>query len=204
MGLVLLFVLTTSSFPSPTIRYESSEEIKDKVVIYFYSPTCSSCMEVENYFNEIIDEENINILKYNVASREGKLLFNAYCKQYNVPNQKQYVPILFISDTYLLGDMKIKKKMLEVLSREDSVQTQILLGADTDFSKDKETFNKYKFTGVFISGLVNGVNPCSVAMFIFLVSILKSDKQKIKIISLTFIVGKFITFFYLEVYYIIC
>jgi cytochrome c biogenesis protein CcdA len=50
---------------------------------------------------------------------------------------------------------------------------------------------------VFGAGLLNGINPCSLSMFLFLLSLIMLDDKKIIKIGLSFSLGKFIMFFLL-------
>ncbi|HZJ57701.1 MAG TPA: glutaredoxin, partial [Clostridia bacterium] len=55
----------------------------------------------------------------------------------------------------------------------------------------------YNIVGVLLTGFINGLNPCSFSMLLFLLSILVAKNVNILKIGFTFIVGKFVTYFLL-------
>ncbi|MBS4198486.1 thioredoxin family protein [Bacillus sp. FJAT-49732] len=56
----------------------------EDVVIYFYSPECSFCMQTTPILNHVVEEMNISVMQYNL------LEFKEGYKQYNI----EYTPTL--------------------------------------------------------------------------------------------------------------
>lgn len=134
------------------------------------------------------------IIKYNISIEESKKIFNAYCSNYNVDNDYRYVPIVFVGDKYLVGKQMILDHLEYELLNQDEVKTMLLSSEDGSFEEDIKIINSTKWISVFVAGLVNGLNPCSLAMFIFLISICFVNKEKVKKVALVFLAGKFLTF----------
>lgn len=74
-----LFIILPFLSTYKTISASASDNISE--VIYFYSPACSSCSELDTFFNRFRD---IRITKYNLAEKDNKGLLNSYCGYYKV------------------------------------------------------------------------------------------------------------------------
>jgi cytochrome c biogenesis protein CcdA len=167
-----------------------------KLLIYFYSSTCSSCSVINSYLNTIQQNE-VKIIKYNILENDNKGLLNTYCKKYGV-NDNEYgiVPIIFISNKYLFGESSIKDNLIKCL---DDYKDETVLLKNIDYSPDIKTYQSMNIGTVFIAGVINGINPCTLSMLIFLLTLLSTKKSKVTY-SLAFIAGKFITFLILGLF----
>lgn len=168
----------------------------EKTIIYFYSPTCSSCIDVKNYFKSLNDD--INIISYDITEKNNKALLNSYCEYYKVAEGKfGVVPIVFVGEEYLFGREEIEEKLIDILENKYSIDTPLL--KEGNYNHDIKTFESINEVTVFIAGIVNGLNPCSLSMLIFLLSLSSSKREKIVRVGMSFILGKFIGFLLLGV-----
>ncbi|WP_066717088.1 hypothetical protein [Clostridium sp. Marseille-P299] len=168
----------------------------EKTIIYFYSPTCSSCIDVKNYFKGLNDD--INIISYDITENNNKALLNSYCEYYKVAEGKfGVVPIVFVSEGYLFGREEIEEKLIDILENKYSINTPLL--KEGNYNHDIKTFESINAVTIVIAGIVNGLNPCSLSMLIFLLSLSSSKKEKIVKVGISFILGKFIGFLLLGV-----
>nr|WP_294484496.1 hypothetical protein [uncultured Anaerosporobacter sp.] len=157
--------------------------------IYFYSPTCISCNSVENYLNNINIPNNITIKKYDITTEEGNKAFEAYCNKFNLSTKSRYVPIIFAENKYYQGKDEIISNLPIIL--ESNPHTEII----TVSSESPSLLSLNVFT-YYSSGFINGLNPCSLALLLTLISILINCKNKNVILSI-YIITKFMTFFLL-------
>ena len=153
--------------------------------IYFYSAGCSSCKKLEPF---ISNHEQVK--KYDITTTEGNQLFHVYCEQYDIDTSERYAPIIFVNDQAFLGSQQIEAN-LNVLTKDDNVTP--LYQVDTSVNSN----NQFNLIEIFAGGFVNGLNPCSLAMFLFLISICMTNQKHINKILLMYIIGKFMTFFLL-------
>ena len=167
------------------------------VVMYFSSPSCHDCLYVEENIisklpNEILisnDESPVQILKFSSANSDDLKLLKTYFDYYGLSKEEQVTPIVFVGYKYLSGSEEICK-LSEHLNNGEGLNTLIL-------KADKPTVNtlsEYGWFGVFITGLLNGLNPCAISMVLMLLSILVVNKKLIVPVGLSFAVGKFIGF----------
>ena len=166
-------------------------------IAYFYVSPCDECSEVGMFLDSIpssyhIDyngkyfESSFVINAFNVANGENVKLINQYFQSYDVPKSQQNVPIVFYKGGFLSGQEKIEKGL------EEAIKSGQCIGAIT--SSGNTEINLYEWSGIFITGLVNGFNPCSISMLLFLIAMLLSRKANILKIGTLFIFGKFIAY----------
>ncbi|OPZ93011.1 MAG: hypothetical protein BWY74_01322 [Firmicutes bacterium ADurb.Bin419] len=170
----------------------------DKVqVIYFYSTTCSTCQKIEGYFKELSEENaNVEFIKYNIMKLENKSLMELYNKSYNVQEKDLgIVPVVFVKDTYFVGEKAIRNNLERIIKRNDNSKTRVIeQNNNNNFNSDIMRFSKLKLLGIVLSGLINGINPCSISMLLFFLSIVSFKRDKVLKFGFMFCVGKFLTF----------
>lgn len=192
-GIVLIVII----FLLSSFDVKAKDQKDNNTIIYFYSTTCSSCVEINKYLDNLHSNNKLSIIKYNISQFENMGLLNTYCKKYNVDDDSYgMVPIIFIGNKYLFGKEIIKKGLDEVVKSNNNFNTKIL--NETTYDSNIKIFKTLNIGTVFLAGLINGLNPCSLSMLFFLLSLLVT-KYKNKIVSygIAFISSKFITFYFL-------
>ena len=168
--------------------------------VYFYVSSCADCRETEEYLNTISGRLP-DVRKYNIGEPEGLELIKEYFRAYEVPEDKQSVPIIFIGDTYLSGARTVKDEFVEQLEKGGSISTlnftENLSGKNGQKHIGAENLTGYKLFGIVAAGLVNGLNPCSISMLLFFLSMLIAQNMSVLKMGLAFITGKLITYFLL-------
>ncbi|MEX1376247.1 MAG: cytochrome c biogenesis protein CcdA [Eubacteriales bacterium] len=189
-----LFSLTVLSVGSVNAQSENDEQIIQKEIVYFYSSTCSSCGRVSKILNSLVlTNRNIEVHKYNIMEVENKGIMNGYLKEYGI-DFGATVPIVFVSDKSLCGYDEISENLQSALDNY-SVETISIHELDsTHFEEEFELLSKMNFLSVFLAGFLNGLNPCSISMLLFLVSVLITQKNNVLKICFSYIAGKYICF----------
>jgi len=128
-------------------------------VIYFYSPTCSSCYNLNEYFDYLIEKyTNLNLIKLNIADLKNKSLLDEYNKTYNVSEEDEgIIPVIFCKDTYLTGEKEIKEHLENLINRNDGLQTIIIQDISENHEADIKKFMNFTILSIFVAGLVNGL-----------------------------------------------
>ena len=98
----------------------TANESTDSVMYYLYSPSCESCAEAKATLDGLPEtitvhrgsyefESKINLIRIDIYDQPGvaKALFD----KYNVPEDKQVTPILFLRDMYLNGAERINRML---------------------------------------------------------------------------------------------
>ena len=188
--------------------YDNSKKIReDSLVVYFYVTACGECQDVAEYFDTLEEKNTLNsvnndnidfsLIKFNIGELQNIELIKKYYQAYDVPENDQLVPVVFIGDTYLQGIDNIKKELIEQIRKESGLTT---LDLTTDYQHNDikvRDLSGYQVLGVLITGLINGLNPCSISMLLFFLSMLLVKNINVLRLGLAFIAGKFVAYFLL-------
>jgi|GEM_PF-1185168 len=93
-------------------------------LVYFYRIICPGCIDIEPMLNALpefvyVDGERIYIelIRLNTRSGNNGTRVRAFFSEWNVPDEHQMVPIVFLSDTYFAGYEAIKDNLIEALGQ---------------------------------------------------------------------------------------
>lgn len=183
---ILLFVTWTSIYG---VYAKSDNKV---TAIYFYSPTCASCESMSDLLEGYSkSHKNFQINKYDISNLKNKSLMDKYNEAYKVSKEDEgIVPIVFINDVYFSDEKSIKSNLENEINN-PKIKTLELDSTVENHEKDLTRFEGFKTASVFLAGLVNGINPCSMSMLLFFLSLLIVKKANILKIGLSFISGKF-------------
>jgi len=167
----------------------------DEALIYFYSTTCASCKSAVDYINMMKKRyPDLDIVGYNLYIPKNLTLLKAYGRKYGLNSEEiGNIPAVFLSETALIGEAEILEGLEDVITAYDVSKPTMVLNPQTVLL-EKNILNGL---AVFGAGLLNGINPCSLSMFLFLLSLIMTDLKKILKIGLSFCFGKFLMFFLL-------
>ncbi len=170
------------------------DHVDRKMLVYFYSTTCSGCNHLKNETDvfSVLAENEVDIVRVNIANQENLQLFYSYGYEYGYP--KVSTPMIFSGDKYYNSAETIEKNLDEIIENASNPLLDVeLRNVDT---------SKYEgFAGTMLilaAGLIDGVNPCAMAMLILFISLLigvSSSKSKLISVSFAYIFGLFITYF---------
>lgn len=189
---LLSFVLLMLFGNLCTVSAETGGGSTNIELVYFYSTTCGSCSRISEFL-ESLSSEGCSAEKYNIYNQEDVKLLNGYCMHYHVPEDLcGTVPVIFAGDTYYLGEDDILSGVKALADAGVSVTTP---GRD-EITSQESGQKKLSLLRVVTSALVNGLNPCSLSMFLFLVMLLINNNSKsILKIGISYCIGKVISFF---------
>ena len=181
----------------------------DRTVVYFKEYYCIVCQEFAGYpdgysddyhpesdYIKIMEDQGITVIVYDIQNDEGANdLFSAYNKEYGNNNLNPVVPIIFVGDQYMddVDDIKvaINDNTIYDLSVNPLLEVTVSEGG---------AFNDLKgfagFLAVLGAGLLDGVNPCAIAMLLLFVSLLgfTENKKSLILVSITYISALFFSY----------
>lgn len=186
-------------------KNKRNKEILQTNVVYFYIAACKECSKVDRYLSSIDKiyevtsngnkfESQLIIKKYSLGESDNIKLIKDYFKRYRVPEAKQFTPVLFIGDVYLSGFEAINKGLVYQIKQGKGIYDTSGLTA-YHLEDRKILLSDYEIVGVFITGIINGINPCSLSLLLFFISMLISRNTKILKPGILFILGKFVAYF---------
>ena len=181
----------------------------DRTVAYFKEYYCIECQGFAGYpdgysndyhpesdFIKIMEEQGITVLVYDIQKDEGANdLFTAYNKKYGNDSTNPTVPILFFSDKFIEGADDLRIAINDYTIYDESVnpllEVEVTVGGA--FS-DLKGFAG--FIAVLGAGLLDGVNPCAIAMLLLFVSLLgfTENKKSLILVSITYISALFFSY----------
>ncbi len=193
---IILFLLFLSSFFSQPIKAET--ESYDAV--YFGSYNCLVCQSLENSkVLEDITNAGYNMHKY-MSEDNYKLfeeMFTKYAVTYNVPKNKNLVPILYAGDKFYAGVSDITDainsgEIFDVMDQNDMLPLKNVIYSDL-------TLNDLivVISSTVLLGFLDAFNPCALAMLLMFLSFLTSKERSkaIGYICFFYILAVFLTYF---------
>lgn len=175
-----------------------------KLTVYFFgSSTCGECQEIKQILLEPMAQkysDKLSIHYHNIEDEKSFQLLMKFEKEYNIV--EAYPQELFLPDTFLAGYepiMESAEELIEKYVANPDKWVKKNTAIDTSqYKKDLERrIDKFTFLGVFLAGLIDGVNPCAIATMIFLISFLATQKRKrleVLIVGLSFTSAVFCTY----------
>ncbi|MFP4178256.1 MAG: cytochrome c biogenesis CcdA family protein [Acholeplasmataceae bacterium] len=160
--------------------------------IYFVSRYCEDCqgLERDGVIEDLI-EAGYSIKKY-VLEDEAHYaeVLRDYQFTYGVPMDDGMVPIIFVGPSYFTGRSSIREAV------EDRTIQNIMDSEDL-LEVNEAPASDFSLLYFVLLGLVDGVNPCAIAMLLMFISLLgfTRNKRVLTFVSLTFISAIFISYF---------
>jgi len=188
----LILILST---PSITAQTETPDDIMDHDIIYFYDPQCTDCLLIDEA--EIIEklrDDGYHVAEIRVSRSDtiNYYTFLSFIETYDVSGT---YPLIFAGQDYYQTAATI------IAAYEDGdIQTSAntpfkdLVDPDVDFLQGWQGLSV-----VIIAGLLDGINPCAIAMLLMFISILSflKSKKMLMIVSFSYILGVLTTYFFI-------
>jgi cytochrome c biogenesis protein CcdA len=180
--ILILFVFTSS------IEFNTYANELDPQIIYFHSSTCSACQTIrdENILKPLYDS-NILIIEYDIVTdSQASRLFTRYNQTYDVPRDRQVVPILFVGNQYFTGLNEIENGVNSGTIDYIATTMQLLELNDDTIS--------FSLTNFILLGLAGILSPCLIAVVLLFISLLSmtTNKRVLTKMSIIFIGTLFI------------
>ena len=175
---------------------------------YFFEPGCHDCdrvkIELENISQKYPD--NLILKSFDITLPESIELAETLGELYQMPEEERLlVPVIFIGDEYLFRDEVTYENLEELIQKYST--TENIAPWEKVKEKDLTTrerliarFQSFGLVTVGISGLIDGLNPCSFAAIIFFISYLTLMNRKgrdILWVGGMFTFANFLTYFFI-------
>jgi cytochrome c biogenesis protein CcdA len=195
--LVLILILLYSTI----IQNAHAQE---NIYIYeFYGQGCPRCAKVEIFLEELEQKYlNLKIYRFEIYNNKTNLvLLNHYFNVYDVPENERAVPVVFISNSYFIGDISIinnlEAKINELLQAESSSIEVV----DNRSYEDEEKLSLRGLTSSFYlmiasAALVDSINPCAFAVLLILLAtlLISEDKDRAFKAGIAFTISIYISY----------
>jgi cytochrome c biogenesis protein CcdA len=171
---------------SPLIFSKAQGNAKEETTLFFfYSPYCSSCQQAEPIV-EKLEADGLAVEKYNIQDPGSlSLMMQLLVECDKAPSLAGQVPAFFYGDNAQIG-----------FSDEDSLKAFLSGGS----SKDSVTVSSLTEWGVFVAGLSDGLNPCTLNVLLILLAIIANkDRDRLLQCGLVFVFGVTSVYFLLGI-----
>lgn len=173
---------------------------KTSLLLYFYVSPCDECAETKAFLSSLPDnyivsngEETfsspVNIAYFNINESKNLETIETLFKQYNVPDADQKAPIIFLKSSYLSGKDSIERWLSDEIKSGKALGTVI-----PGLTGEHPPLSYLEWPSIFLAGVINGLNPCSVSMLLFLMALLLARNVSILKMGFSFIAGKIIAY----------
>lgn len=102
--------------------HEAFLKAADVSAVYFYRKDCQECMDMKEFWEVFPEtfmlddtEEAVRFIRIETRTEENGALIRKLFDAYEVPEEDQMVPIVFLADEYLAGQTVIEEKLYEAL-----------------------------------------------------------------------------------------
>lgn len=177
-------------------KVKTLADVEIQLVVYFKSWGCSECAATEEYI-EKLKNLGVKVVEVDISKSGNTELFFKYSEVYDVKTTT--VPLIFSGDNYYHSYNTIKNEFDDIVS--NSTKPLLEVEYTTVDTSKYEGIVGYLF--VLFGGLIDGVNPCAMAMLILFVGLLlgaKAKKSTMINVSIAYIFGLFITYFALGLF----
>jgi len=212
--LVISFLLFITSWPQP------SQAVEPVFLHLFTLPDCPHCREIKPFVEEMAEKYKVTFEERSLTEEHNLKLYDKLREVYKI--KIAVVPALFIGNKYFIGSVAIRKNLEKSIQKclrdpdyacpvyrleqalfkmpkpEEIVPVEVretkinIFGQEISLDLKKSTL----FLGIIL-GLADGINPCMLMVFLFLLTYLLaiSSWKKALSVGLVFILGVFITYF---------
>ncbi len=163
----------------------------DTALILFVTGSCDSCNEAEEYLKNYLPKEHCKLHIYNIMEDENAAVIRKFMKIYEVPDNKQQVPLLFCKTLFLSGVDAIRENTLVALKSSDTSGPWEAVAEHFSDEREDTHFSKLKLA---VTGFANGLNPCGISMLLMVLSMLLMSGRDFFKGSFAYLAGKFLTY----------
>ncbi len=172
-----------------------SQAQEQSCLYFFYGEGCPHCGRVEPFIRSLGENPTIQVEVFEVYNqRENSVLLQKYFSTYEVPQNQRGVPVVFIGDTYLVGDTPILESLEFRVEEFRGYGCPVLENESTEPTESLESLSLATVIG---AAFVDSINPCAIAVLLILMGALlaSGDKKRALRAGMAFTVSIYIVYF---------
>jgi len=182
LSICLLFFLLFASLANAESN-NGTEEIK---VYEFYAQGCIHCAAVERHLINLEREYSfLHVERFEMThSYENLVLGKKFCTAYGLNcSQNVPTPILFVNDTYFIGDKPILENLKPIILLCESHGCEDAAKRVEGVSSE-QLHAEPPLAVVILAAMVDSINPCAFALLIFMLQYVGSIASRRKMINI--------------------
>jgi glutaredoxin len=190
--LILEYQMKGNLAPSlPPIEIASMAKASEKTfsveMAYFYQKGCSKC-DRASYLLKYINQKypHLNVTHIDLNTADGKRLNETLSNRLGLPSEKRLIaPSIFIGNDCLSPEEITESRVEALIEKYEKTETKSALKVEQGEVKKAEEsiverFQSFGFLAILLAGLIEGLNPCSLATLVFFISYLTMVGRKRK------------------------
>lgn len=188
---IFVFVLVFGVVSAQTCVYE------------FYGQGCPHCAGVESHLETLEKAySDVEIQRFEIyQNRTNLVLLQDYFESYNVPDSQRGVPVVFISDRYLVGDTPIIENLEDYIEGFKGAECPVPNGfngtGEAGGKSALESIGPKFYLTIIGAAFVDSINPCAIAVLLILMGalLLTNDRKKAFSTGIAFTLSIYIVYF---------
>ena len=176
-------------------------------VYFFYGDGCPHCARVEPFIEQLEQKyPQLEVHSFEVYKNQSNAqLLMSFFDSYNVSTNQRGVPIIFISNSYIVGDKPIfdnlEAKIKELSDTGSECPSLQNTGVSGIGEEGTVSGLKLDIPSLFVTAtgaaLVDSINPCAIAVLLILLTTLLAAGEKTRALKagIAFIISIYIVYF---------
>ena len=190
--LILEYQMKGGLVPSlPSLEIASSSKASEKTftvdMAYFYQKGCPKC-DRASYLLKYISKRfpHLNVTQIDLNTADGKRLNETLSNRLGLPSEKRLIaPSIFIGSDFLSPEEITESRVEALIEKYEKAETKSALKVEQGEVKKAEEsiverFESFGVLAILLAGLIEGLNPCSLATLVFFISYLTMVGRKRK------------------------
>ncbi|MEM3713113.1 MAG: cytochrome c biogenesis CcdA family protein, partial [Thermoproteota archaeon] len=180
----------------------STNALPQSVTIYYFvTEGCEHCMRVEDYINVIKAKyPDVVFKRFDVLNNNTNLeLFITLTEEFNIRDENREVPLVFVGDTYLIGDENIIQNLENLILEYRSGEYYDKAGEIIRqfLEEDRAALSLPSLASVIVAAFIDSLNPCAFATIILLLtySFSQGSSRRMLLNCGAFIIGVLLSYF---------
>ena len=175
--------------------------------VFFWGQGCPACAEAQPVIEELEEKyPNLDITKYEIyINRDNLEVLEKYYTSYGIPEDKRYIPVVFMGSSYYIGYEPIKTYLEKDIEAINGIGlacpypgfASVNATGYQGIGDPHKPFEAMSFGVITIAGLLDSINPCAIAVLLILLGALLAigDRKKALKAGLAFVTSIYIVYF---------
>lgn len=194
----------SAAVPSPKILQ------KDSIYLALVTDArCPKCSRAEYMLKALAARyPTLSVRRYPVSDNQGRLMAEALGLAYGVPEELRLgAPLAYVGDDFLAGQDVDDQHLDSLLKKyqngtEEAPWDRAKIFLDQARGGLVSRFHRFGVWGVMAAGLLDGINPCALAVLVFFISYLTfvgRRKWEILAVGLSYTLADFLVYFFIGI-----
>ncbi|MGQ9514901.1 MAG: cytochrome c biogenesis protein [Thermoproteota archaeon] len=172
-------VLILPLVPFPVSRSLGEDE-KKICILFFYSPTCEFCQEVDSFLETYESRyKNIDVHRLDILNYENLRLKERLEEYLKVPIDKRgIIPAVYIGGHLLIGKTEIVNNFPKIFEKVEDSPCPVDIIEEDEIQSAMPRLESLTIPAVASAAIIDSLNPCSLSTLILLLALIAASKGR--------------------------